>query len=127
MTAIPQRKRVGLRQDKAQRWTQSPTTGSDDVFRQLVTDHQQSVRVFISRCVHCSQQVEDLAQEVFIAAYQQSSQFRCESTVSTWLLGIARNKALHFIRTEMRRQHHRQQFAVAESLQRLLVSLERFL
>jgi RNA polymerase sigma-70 factor (ECF subfamily) len=37
---------------------------------------------------------EDLVSEVFIGAWRQAAGFKSKSQVSTWLLAIARNKAL---------------------------------
>ena len=119
------KKRVGLEQEKVQRLAQMAISGPEESFRQLVLDHQQAVRVFLSRYVYCSQQIEDLAQEVFVAAYQKLDDFRGESGISTWLLGIARNRALHFVRTELRRQRHEDLFANTASLRHSLECLTR--
>jgi len=98
---------------------------TDDSFERLVLEHHRSIRIFIARYVHCREQVEDLAQEVFIAGFRQMKQFRHDSKISTWLLGIARNKALHFLRTEMRRRRKRKAFAEAEAYRLSLECLNR--
>ena len=113
MTALPEGKRVSLSHNSNQRLMELAAQGSEKAFRKIVIDHQQSVRVFLSRFVHCSQQVDDLAQEVFIAAFKQLQQFRHESQLSTWLLGIARNKALSFLRAELRRRERKVEHANA--------------
>ncbi len=101
------------------------TKSFDKAFRQVVIENQKSVRVFLARYVFCSQQIDDLAQEVFIVAYKQLRHFRQESKLSTWLLGIARNKALSFLRAEMTRLRNQKQFAEANSLGRSLDSLNQ--
>ena len=92
--------------------------GSHEAFRELVLSHHRSVRVFLARYVHEPGQVDDLAQDVFIAAFKQLSRFRNESTFLTWILGIARNKALQFLRTELRRHQNRKKLFEAASSER---------
>ena len=83
------------------------------------------VRVFLARYVHCSQQIDDLAQEVFIVCFQQLKDFRGDSKISTWLLGIARNKALNHLRSEVRRNQKQKSFAQSESCRISLEDLNR--
>jgi len=65
-----------------------------------------SVRVyrFILRLINHSSLAEDLVSEVFLDVWRQAAEFRAKSQVSTWLLAIARNKALSALR---RRPHER--------------------
>ncbi|MDQ2901040.1 MAG: sigma-70 family RNA polymerase sigma factor [Acidobacteriota bacterium] len=46
--------------------------------------------------------IEDLVQEVFLAAWQQLPLFRGESTLRNWLLGIARHKVEDHYRAQLR-------------------------
>lgn len=78
--------------------------GSEFAFQQIVLREQQKVRVFLARYIFTPDQVDDVAQEVFIAAYRKLDSFRRTSKFSTWLLAIARNKAVQFLRTEIRRR-----------------------
>jgi RNA polymerase sigma-70 factor (ECF subfamily) len=41
---------------------------------------------------------EDLVSEVFFDVWRQAERFECRSQVSTWLMAIARNKALSVLR-----------------------------
>jgi RNA polymerase sigma-70 factor, ECF subfamily len=45
-------------------------------------------------------QAEDLLQEVFISAVRRANDFRAESSVSTWLWTIARNKLIDHTRSK---------------------------
>ena len=97
----------------------------DQDFESLVLEHHQAVRLFLARYVHCPQRVDDLAQETFVAAFKQRHKFRNESTISTWLMGIARKKALQFLRTEKRRLKKQTGFfAYAERIQSSLEAIE---
>lgn len=79
-------------------------------FDELVLENHQMVRLFLAWFIHCPQQVDDLAQETFVAAFKQLHTFRGHSKPSTWLIGIARNKALQFLRLEKRRKDRVQKF-----------------
>jgi RNA polymerase sigma-70 factor (ECF subfamily) len=46
---------------------------------------------------------EDLAQQTFLEAYRSAPRFRGESTVKTWLFGIAVNQTRNYFRSESRR------------------------
>lgn len=47
---------------------------------------------------------DDIAQETFIAAYDRLYSFRGEASVKSWLLGITRNKSLHYLRSSFFRR-----------------------
>lgn len=74
--------------------------GEQDVFRVLVQRYQERIRNLIYSIFHDEELVNDLAQEVFIKAYEALPQFRFESSFYTWVYRIAVNKS----RDEMRRR-----------------------
>ena len=49
--------------------------------------------------------VEDLVQDVFLAAWQGLSSFRGQSSLESWLLGIARHKIEDYYRMRLRAPH----------------------
>jgi RNA polymerase sigma-70 factor (ECF subfamily) len=53
---------------------------------------------FVLRLVRNEQSAEDLMSEVFLDVWRQASRFEGRSAVSTWLLAIARFKALSLLR-----------------------------
>jgi RNA polymerase sigma-70 factor (ECF subfamily) len=53
---------------------------------------------FLLRFVKDEAQAEDLISEVFLDVWRQAGRFEARSSVSTWLLGIARFKALSAVR-----------------------------
>lgn len=75
-------------------------TGEEDAFRVLVQRYQERVRNLIHSIFHDAALVDDLAQEVFIKAFQALPHFRFESSFYTWVYRIAVNKC----RDEMRRR-----------------------
>ncbi len=79
-------------------------TGSRDAFALLVRSHQAAVRWQLSRSLRNPAAVDDVAQEVFLHAYQNLASYRGAGSLRSWLSGIARNKAKQFIRTDIRRK-----------------------
>lgn len=78
--------------------------GSASAFAQIVRLYQSRVRAFVGRFVRDASAVEDLAQDTFVRAYRALAQFREDSSLAVWLLGIARNLALMHLREESRRR-----------------------
>ncbi|MDX9881921.1 MAG: RNA polymerase sigma factor [Prolixibacteraceae bacterium] len=78
--------------------------GNEAAFRQLVEQHQKIVVNTCFSLVHNADDADDLAQEVFIEAFNSAQNFRGESKVSTWLYRIAVNKSLNFIRDNKKRK-----------------------
>ena len=72
--------------------------------RCLVRLHQAAVRWCLVRYVRDPATADDLAQEVFLAAYRNLATCRSAGSLRGWLLGIARNMAIQHVRTESRRR-----------------------
>src|SRR5215216_6923818 len=64
----------------------------------LFARHNVRVYRFIARLLGDSAPAEDLVSEVFLDIWRKADQFEGRSQVSTWLLGIARYKALTHLR-----------------------------
>jgi len=70
--------------------------GDTEAFRVLVARYQQPLFGFIGNMVGNRQECEDLAQEVFLAAYVHLRRYDPRrSAFSTWLYTIARNRCLN--------------------------------
>jgi RNA polymerase sigma-70 factor, ECF subfamily len=65
-----------------------------DAMLVLFTAHNARVFRFILRMVGDRSLAEDLTSEVFLDVWRQAAQFEGRSTVSTWMLAMARYKAL---------------------------------
>ena len=55
---------------------------------------------------------EEVAQEVFVTAWETLPKFRQDAALSTWLFGIAKNKCAQAFRNRSRRQAMAQAFVV---------------
>ncbi len=74
--------------------------GNQLAMRTLFMRHQVRVYRFIRRFVRDRGLAEDVVSEVFFAVWRQADRFKGRSTVSTWLLSIARHKALTAIKRQ---------------------------
>src|SRR5687768_3175819 len=99
--------------------------GSTQAFAGIVRQYQSRVRAYLARYVRDRDAVEDLAQDTFLQAYRSLSNYRAESSLGVWLIGIARNVALMHVRDQARRRH-RESEALQSALGRWLAdSIER--
>ena len=64
----------------------------------LFARHHVRIYRFVLRLVRDQWKAEDLISEVFLDVWRQADRFEGRSTVSTWLLAIARFKALSALR-----------------------------
>jgi RNA polymerase sigma-70 factor (ECF subfamily) len=71
--------------------------GDEDAFDLLVERHRRRVFSLVCR-LSSPAEAEDLAQEVFIAAYRALPSFRGDSTFSTWIYRIAVHVCSHHLR-----------------------------
>ena len=68
--------------------------GNQAALRTLADRHQTRVYRFALRFVGDASHAEDVVSETFFAVWQQAAGFQNRSAVGTWLLGIARYRAL---------------------------------
>ena len=69
-------------------------TGDKVAMQVLFARHHVRVYRFVLRLVRDQTKAEDLISEVFLDVWRQAGKFEARSAVSTWLLAIARYKAL---------------------------------
>src|SRR6266852_9413841 len=72
--------------------------GDKHAMQVLFGRHNVRVFRFLMRFVDGEATAEDLVSEVFIEVWRNAAHFESRSQVSTWLLGIARHKALSALR-----------------------------
>jgi RNA polymerase sigma-70 factor, ECF subfamily len=85
--------------DKA--WIAAIAKGDRRAMNQLYNRHNVRVFRFILRLTRSETVAEELVSEVFLDVWRQAGRFEQRSQVSTWILAIARNKAI----SAMRRRH----------------------
>ena len=82
------------RDDADEALIQAIAKGDRTAMQTLYRRHHVRIYRFILRLTKDASLAEDLVSEVFIGAWRQAGGFRSKAQVSTWLLAIARNKAL---------------------------------
>lgn len=103
--------------------------GDEDAFDVLVERHRRRIYSLVRR-LSSPVEADDLAQEVFIAAYRTLPGFRGDSTFSTWLYRIAVHVCSHHLRKrrldtteldeeheDVEREHDPERSALSQELQ----------
>jgi RNA polymerase sigma-70 factor, ECF subfamily len=86
---------TGPAQDQTdQNLVRAISEGDRRAMQVLYRRHNVRVYRFILRLTNDASLAEDLVSEVFIGVWRQAGGFKAKSQVSTWLLAIARHKAL---------------------------------
>ncbi|MCE4222370.1 sigma-70 family RNA polymerase sigma factor [Methylobacterium sp. C25] len=88
--------------------------GNALAMQSLYARHSTRVYRFLVRLVRDATQAEDLMSDVFFDVWQQAARFEGRSSVTTWMLGIARFKALSHLR---KRQHAALEPEFAEAIE----------
>ncbi len=76
--------------------------GRTEAFGQIVREYALPLRSYLASQVYRLDEVDDLAQEVFLAALASLPSFRRGDDFGAWLRGIARNKVLLYFRGRSR-------------------------
>jgi len=77
--------------------------GDDAAFEAIVAQHAAAVAALANRLLGWPGDVDDVVQEVFIAAFLGLKKFRGESSLRTWLFTITVNKCRSFRLRRLRR------------------------
>jgi RNA polymerase sigma-70 factor (ECF subfamily) len=92
--------------------------GSEHAFNRLVDRHQRAVRMFLRGLVTTAD-ADDIAQEVFLAAWSHAGRYRGDASVRSWLCAIAWRKAKdshrRFFRRREREAAYRETMAATAS------------
>jgi RNA polymerase sigma-70 factor (ECF subfamily) len=99
----PIAKALSLNADSDENLIKAIAAGDEGAMRTLCACHNVRVFRFISRLVTEPGAAEDLVSEVFIDVWGQASRFEGRSQVTTWILSIARFKALSALHRRRRR------------------------
>jgi len=80
-----------------QKLIEQAKAGNQQAFTTLVNTYQPKVMKIISRYVHDYTEIQDLAQETFLKAFNALDKFRGDSQFYTWLYRIAINTAKNYL------------------------------
>jgi len=68
--------------------------GDQNALRELMRRHRSRVQGFAARMLSDRDQIDDVVNDTFVAAWRQAAKFEQRASVTTWLLAIAKNRAL---------------------------------
>jgi RNA polymerase sigma-70 factor (ECF subfamily) len=74
--------------------------GDESVFKVLLERHKEKVRNLIYLTLGSTDDVDDIAQDIFITVYRNLKNFRYESQFTTWLYRITVNKCKDYLRKQ---------------------------
>lgn len=83
---------------------QKAASGDRDAFSQLLEQYQKKIYHHALRMLGSSEDAADVTQEVFLLVWKHLSSFQGESSFSTWLYLVTKNRCIDFIRREKRRR-----------------------
>jgi len=78
--------------------------GSIASFESLYKDFVKIVYSYLKTQIDNEEIINDILHETFLAVWRNSKEFKGNSKVCTWIIGIARNKLISFLRTKYRRK-----------------------
>ena len=81
---------------------ESARRGDVDAFGELVNGHYPDVRAFMAMHLGSQPDLDDLVQDVFVRAFAGLHTLREAGAFRSWLIGIARNRALEHLRERIR-------------------------
>ena len=90
-----------IRADPESLWIQQIAGGDREAFEKLYKAYAARLFRYLFSMIGDSGTAEELTNDVMVAAWKAAATFRGEAKPSTWLFGIAHNKALN----ELRRKH----------------------
>lgn len=100
---------------------QQAKDGSDEAFCQILRLHQARVRGYLHRFLTDRDTIEDLAQDTFLTAYRKLGAYTGEAPFALWLLRIAKNHVLSYLRDEGRRRTHEEAAGFEQALRGILI------
>lgn len=96
---------AGMDEDDDEDDVRRVLAGERDAFARLVGRHERAVFTFLAGMLPHGADREDVAQEVFLAAYARLASFDPRrARLRTWLLAIARHRALDLLAAARRRR-----------------------
>lgn len=79
--------------------------GSDVAFERLMRRYERLVFTVAYGYVGCPEQAMDVVQNVFLKAHGNLDAYRAEGSFKPWLMRIAGNESLNWIRSQKRHRH----------------------
>jgi RNA polymerase sigma factor (sigma-70 family) len=94
---------IGTEEDTDEHLIRLAANDDEHSFELLVGRYQQAVFNTIYRYTGSSEDVQDLAQEIFLKVWRNAGKFKGKSKFSTWLYRITANHCINYRRKNRRR------------------------
>ena len=101
---VSRAKQIGIEGPSDEALIGAIAAGDQRGMHSLYARHSVRVYRFVLRLTNDSSLAEDLVSEIFIDVWRRAREFKAKSQVYTWLLAIARNKALSAMRARLDEQ-----------------------
>lgn len=123
--SIPLEKRKGVEEERE--LVRMAQRGQEPAFEELIRRHQQRVFALVSGILRRQEDVEDIAQQVFLKVYLSLRKFDQRAAFSTWLYKITVNECWDYLRKKKVRPLVYESDLSEEQVSRLdgIVSAER--
>lgn len=123
--SIPLEKRRGVEEERE--LVRKAQGGAEAAFEELIRRHQQRVFALVSGILRRQEDVEDIAQQVFLKVYLSLKKFDQRAAFSTWLYKITVNECWDYLRKKKVRPLVYESDLSEEQVSRLegIVSAER--
>ncbi|MGD8501527.1 MAG: RNA polymerase sigma factor [Phycisphaerales bacterium] len=89
-------------QQQKDNWLRLLRSGDHQVFAEFIDKYKETVFLCCRRLGLREDEVEDVASEVFLAAYKGLSRYTGRAELGTWLWGIAYRRAVSYLRKNRR-------------------------
>ncbi len=94
-----------MQHDKDIIWIEKCLAGDQQSFRQIVVNHKDMIYTIAFNILKNAEEAEDVAQMVFIKAFQKLDTFKQTALFSTWLYRIAYNMSISELRKQKQRKY----------------------
>src|SRR5258708_2295927 len=102
-----------MNDEQARKLIKRMAMDDQEALMELYMYYRGSVTAFLFKLGAEPQFVDELVQDVFLAAWQGADKFKAESSVMTWLLAIAKYKALSHLRSSKLSQQSEKHMPIA--------------
>ncbi len=99
--------------------------GDIQAFEELVLRYQRQIFSLIYQMTHDAEVVEDIGQDVFVAAFKAIKDFKAKSSFFTWLYRIAINHCKNYLTASTRAQDIEQRYQREQNSKELSENQER--
>ena len=96
-------------EDQNRHWISQAQQGDADAYVKLIEQFEPLIRYQLARKIFDRTSIDDICQEVFMAALKNIAKFDLEKDFLAWLRGIARNQMYKYFEKQKLQHHHEEE------------------